>query len=138
MARLSARKEMWAEIPGDTDKAKVKIIHLTPGEIQQISNDTSRWVGKRVDKEMESELEYSPLEQMKKTRIAAVVDWDGFYDAEGNKMKCNRKNVEEYLNYDPELGVDEDGKALPFSEWIDKFRDELAKTVAPKEELEKN
>ena len=138
MARLSARVENWFSIPGDADKAKVKIIHLTPGEIQRISNDTSRWIGKRVDTQLESELEYSPLEQLKKTRIASVVDWDGFFDSEGNKMKCTPRNVEEYLNYDPDLGEDEKGKALPFSAWVDKFREDLEKTVTSKEELEKN
>lgn len=138
MARLSAKKEMWFEIPGDEDKAKVKILHLTPGDIQKISNDTSRWVGKRVNDEFESELEYSPLEQMQKTRIAAVLDWDNFYDADGNKLKCNTKNLELYLNHDPKLGIDEDGNALPFSSWIDKFRKKISEGVSSKEELEKN
>lgn len=135
MARISAKKEMWFDIPGDEDGAKVKILHLTPGDIQKISSETSRWVGKSVNDKMESELEYDPLGQMRKTRIAAVLDWDGFYDADGKKLKCNKRNVEEYLDHDPELGAPE---SKTFSEWIDEFRDQLSKSVSPKEELEKN
>lgn len=138
MARLSAKKEMWYDITGDEDGAKIKILHLTPGDLQKISNETSRWVGKSENDKMVSELEYQPLQQLRLTRIAAVVDWDNFYDENGNKMKCSNKNVERYLNHDPELGKDADGKSKLFSEWLDYFREELAKTVAPKEELEKN
>lgn len=138
MARLSAKKEMWYDIPGDEDGAKIKILHLTPGDLQKISNETSRWIGKSENEKMVSELEYQPLQQLKLTRIAAVIDWDNFYDENGNKMKCSNKNVELYLNFDPELGSDANGKAKLFSDWIDYFREELAKTVAPKEELEKN
>ena len=138
MARISARKENWFSITGDEDKAKLKIIHLTPGDLQKINNDTSRWVGKRENEEFISELEYAPLEQMRRTRIAAVIDWDGFYDENGNTLKCTTSNKERYLNFDPELGIDEDGKPKLFSEWIDLFREEIGKTVESPEALEKN
>lgn len=138
MARISARRENWFSITGDEDKAKLKIIHLTPGDLQKINNDTSRWVGKRENEEFISELEYAPLEQMRRTRIAAVIDWDGFYDENGNTLKCTTANKERYLNFDPELGIDEDGKPKLFSEWIDLFREEIGKTVDSPEALEKN
>lgn len=139
MARLTAKKDQWFSIPGDEDKAKVKIIHLTPGDIQKISNDTSRWVGKRENEDFVSELEYQPLEQIKLTRMAAIVDWENFFDADGNKLKCTPANKGLYLNFDPELGVDkESGKPKLFSEWIDLFREELGKDTPTKEALEKN
>lgn len=138
MARLSAVKEQWFSIPGDEDKATLKIRHLTPGDIQKINNDTSRWLGKHENNEFVSELEYAPMEQLRRMRVAAVIDWTGFFDENGNSLKCSQANKERYLNFDPELGKDEDGKPKAFSEWVDKFREELAEEVAPKEELEKN
>lgn len=139
MARLTAKKEEWFSIPGDEDKAKVKIQHLTPGDLQKISANTSRWVGKQDAKsEFQSELEYQPLEQLKLTRATAIVDWENFFDADGNKLKCTRKNVELYLDHDPELGKGKDGKSKLFSEWIDEFRESIGKEVAPEEVLEKN
>lgn len=137
MARLTAKRELYFPIPGDEDKAQLKIQHLTPGDLQKINSDTSRWLGKRENEEFVSEMEYAPMEQLRRIRLAAVVDWSGFFDENGNALKCTQANKERYLNYDPDLGKDEKGAAKPFSEWIDQFREELAKTVAPKEELEK-
>lgn len=138
MARLSAKKEAWYDIPGDEDGAKIKIKHLSPGDLQKISNETSRWVGKSENDKMVSELEYQPIKQMELTRKAAVVDWDNFYDETGVKLKCSNKNVELYLNHDPEIGADSEGRSKTFSEWIDYFRVELEKTVAPREAVEGN
>ena len=134
MARLSAKKVQWFEIPGDEDGAKLKIQYLTPGELQKISGDTSRWVGKKKEEDFESELEYAPLEQIRKTRLAAIVDWEGFIDEEGNVMKFSEANKARFLDFDPILGTDKKN----FSEWIDEFRKEIDKQVAPEEELEKN
>ena len=140
MARLTAKKMNWFSIPGDTDKAKLKILHLCPGDIEKIEAETSRWVGKRAADEFVSELEYSPQAKLRKLRIAAVVDWDGFYDEDGNKLKCSTKNVELYLDHDPELGVDPDNSDKPraFSEWVDTFRLQLSKEITSEEEVEKN
>lgn len=139
MARLTAKKEQWFVIPGDEDKAKIKIQHLTPGELQRISNKTSRWLGKQDAKQdFQSELEYQPLEQLRQTRVACIIDWENFFDADGNKLKCTQKNKELYLEFDPELGQDEDGKSLLFSEWVDKFREEIGSEVVTEEALEKN
>lgn len=137
MARLSAKKEAWYSITGDEDKAAVKIQHLTPGEVQKINNETSRWLGKRENEEFVSELEYAPMEQMRRLRLASIIDWSGFYDENGNTLKCTTANKERYLSFDPELGSNKDGKPQAFSAWIDQFREEIAETVAPKEELEK-
>ena len=140
MARLTAKKEQWFSIPGDTDKAKLKVLHLCPGDVEKIEAETSRWVGKRAAHEFVSELEYSPQAKLRKLRIASIIDWDGFYDEDGNKLKCSSKNIELYLDHDPELGADPDdgNNPKPFSEWVDTFRLQLSETAASEEEVEKN
>ena len=109
--------------------------------MQRISSNTSRWVGKtsKGDPEkFDSELEYDPLEQIRRERIEAVTGWRNFLDAEGQQMKCNSANKSAWLDFDPELGKDETGKAKRLSEWIDQFRKNLADETPSTEELEKN
>lgn len=130
MARLTSKKIVWFDIPGDEDNARVQIVHLKPGELQDIKAETTRWVGKSQDSEFVTELEMKPEEQLRRVRIAAIVGWENFYDADGKMLSCNKENKELFLYNDPVIGEPQ----KPFSEWIDEFRQELAKEMRPQEE----
>ena len=137
MARLSAKIQDKFPIPGDEDGASLTIYHLKPGEIQKIEAETSKWIGKSVNDQFQSELEYQPTVQLRKLRLAALIGWRGFYDADGVEIECNARNKELFLNEDPVLGEGDDAK--PLSLWIDQFRKELADRMKPQEEeAEKN
>lgn len=137
MARLSAKVQKSFKIPGDPDGASLTIYHLKPGEIQKIESETSKWIGKSVNDQFQSELEYQPTIQLRKLRLAALVGWKGFFDADGIEVDCNPRNKELFLNEDPLLGEGEEEK--PLSLWIDQFRKELADSLKPQEEeSEKN
>lgn len=142
MAKLTAVKKEWFVIPGDEDKAKIQIKHLTPGDARRISGGTSRWVGRPDEintEKFNTEFEYDPLEQIRRERIEAVTDWENFFDEHGQQMKCSEKNKSTWLDADPELGKSgKSGKSKKLSEWIDEFREKLAKDCPPEEELEKN
>lgn len=130
MARLTSKKVVWFPIPGDEDGAKLQILHLKPGDVQAIEAKTSRWLGRSQNKEFVTELELKPTEQLKLTRLAAIVGWEGFYDEAGVELICTDANKEMYLFNDPLLGK----PAKKFSEWIDEFRTTLADEMKPQEE----
>ena len=127
--RLTTKTERWFEIPGDADGAKVKILHLKPGEVQKIEAETSQWNGKFVGDQFSSELQYSPQRQLRQLRMAALVDWKGFYDEHDQTLPCTPKNKNLYFDEDPILGEDE----KRFSELIDEFRIALAESLKPQE-----
>lgn len=137
MARLTAKVERSFKIPGDSDGASIKLLHLKPGDIQRIEAETSRWLGKTVDGQFASELEYHPSTQMRKLRTAALVGWNGFFNADDEPLEYSAKNKELLLDEDMILGDGDDAK--PLSAWIDKFRAELADSMKPQEDAaEKN
>lgn len=137
MARLSAKITKTFKIPNDPDGTALTIYHLKPGEIQKLEAETSKWIGESVNDQFVSKLEYQPTVQLRKLRMAALVGWKGFYDADDIEAECNARNKELFLNEDPILGEGEDEK--PLSLWIDQFRKELADSLRPQEEeAEKN
>jgi hypothetical protein len=137
MPRLSAKTQQWFKIPGDADDAELQINHLKPGEVQKIESGTSRWLGKSVNDQFTSELEFDPTTRMRKLRLASVVGWKGFFGLNGEPLECTQVNKALFLDDDPEMGEGEDAK--PLSAWIDQFRDELSAKVKPQEEeAEKN
>ena len=129
MARLTSKKTVWYPIPGDEDNAEIQILHLKPGDLQDIESETSRWLGKSVDKEFVTELELNPTLQMRRIRQISVVGWKGMFDENGDKMDCTQENVLKYLKADPFLGE----PRKRFSEWIDEFRKSLAAEMEPQE-----
>lgn len=137
MPRLTAITERRFKIPGDPDKAELKIKHLKTGEIQRIESDTTEWLGKNVGEKFSTELKFNPTAQMRALRVAAVTDWKGFFGIDGEALECTTANINKYLDEDPLLGAGDDAK--PFSEWIDQFRKTLADEMTAKEEkVEKN
>lgn len=137
MPRLTAVVDRRFKIPGDADKAELKIKHLKPGEIQRIESDTTEWLGKNVGEKFSTELKFNPTAQMRALRVAAIVDWKGFFGLDGEALECTPSNINKYLDEDPILGGGDDAK--PFSEWVDLFRKTLADEAKVKEEkLEKN
>ena len=123
--RISKSVERWFPVPDDKDKARVKVKHLRPGEIQDI-----------IDEVMVQEIEYQQPEEGKvgksvlrqkndrrkdreKTMLASVIDWEKFYDRDGKILECNPDNV---LRAVREI----DG----FTEFVAKCREQLAEDIS--------
>lgn len=138
MPKLTAKLERNFKIPNDHDNASIKIKHLKPGELQKIEADWTDWTGKQdKDDSFATELKFNPTMQLRAVRIASVVGWSGFKGYDDEVLECNKKNVALYLDEDPVLGDEEEGKT--FSMWIDEFRKVLIDEVASKKEAsEKN
>lgn len=128
MARLTATVVRTFPIPGDSDGAALKIQHLKAGEIQKVEAETSHWETRSINDKFESYIHSQPQILLRKLRTAALVGWKGFFDADGNELLSDSRNIgrnrERLLDDDPVLGEGDDAK--PLTEWIDDFRKELA------------
>ena len=97
--RIEKAVERWFEVPEDKDKARVKIKHLKPGEIQDIIDEVmvQEIVYKRPKdgEEVEGVIRQQNNRKLdrEKTVLAAVVGWEKFFDLEGKKMGCDEANV---------------------------------------------
>ena len=93
--RIRKPTERWFVVPGDEDKAEIKIKALTPKEKFDI-----------YDAAFNQELYYQPGDDKPKikqvtdkkadrllTAKAAVVDWKHVFDRSGKPMECNAENI---------------------------------------------
>jgi hypothetical protein len=131
--RIRKPDERWFQIENDPDNARVKIKHLTPGEIQDIVDDAYQIETVYVKNE---EGKLSPkMRQNHDRRLdrestlkACIVDWENFYDENGNKLECNEDNI---IRAAREIDN--------FTALIDEFRETLSNDISEeKEEQEKN
>lgn len=135
MPKLTSVITRTFPIPGDPDKAELKIKHLKPGEIQKIESEFTDWVGKANGEDsFTTELKFNPTLQQRAVRAASVVGWRGFRGFDDEVIECNRKNINLYLDEDPVLG---DGDKT-FSMWIDTFRKALTDEIVGEDEAAKN
>ena len=116
MPKISREFSDWFEIPNDTYNGRVKIRLPKSGEQEQI-------------KERCRELSLAggvPAVRLIGSRVAlataAIMDWENFFDADDNPLKCTPANVQIMCN--------EDG----FLEFVDEC---MAELESRKEELEK-
>lgn len=96
--RIRRPTERWFPCIGDPDEGSVLIKHLTPGEVQDISNQA-----------MPQKYEYEPDEDgnlipkltvdmntgmsRELTLIACIKDWKNFFDEDGNLLECTPENI---------------------------------------------
>lgn len=133
--RISKITDRWFEVPNDPDGGRIKIHHLTPGELTDIT-----------DKAYKQDVVYKPIKGQKGkvepiikqdmntslnrelTLKAAVVGFENFFDRDDKPMECNPENV---MRCSREI----DG----FDEIVSKAREQLAADIAKeKEDQQKN
>ena len=133
--RISKITDRWFDIPNDPDNGRIKIHHLTPGELTDIS-----------DKAYTQDVVYKPVSGGKGkvepiitqdvnsalnrelTLTTAIVGWENFFDRDDNPMDCTPDNI---MRCSREI----DG----FDDLVKEFRDKLAEDIAAeKEEQRKN
>lgn len=102
-ARMRILKDSarWFDVPNDSDNGRVKIKHLTPGELAEI-NDLSfkktinykSGKGKKTGYEPEVDIKENPEIYRELPIKKAVVDWENFYDKNDKPMECTPANIE--------------------------------------------
>lgn len=130
MLKLTKKRSDWFTFPQDeSGQSKVKIQHLKPGEIADISAACNQLTGKGVDgEEMQTEITFGLRDQTKKLICKAIIDWKGFEGVNGKELPCNDVNKLAVLK-----------EFDWFEKQIDDFRQQLAEVVNSEEEgAEKN
>jgi hypothetical protein len=98
--RIRKPTERWFKVPGDPDKAEIKIKALSPKERFRI-----------YDAAFRQELYYEPGEDKPRIRQTtdkdedrmltaktAIVDWKAVYDIDGKLMDCTPENIASAVN----------------------------------------
>jgi hypothetical protein len=96
--RIKRPEERWFQCVDDPDEGSVLIKHLSPGEIQDITDAT-----------MPQKIEYSPDEkgnmvpefsitpdrkiERESIMTSAIKDWKNFFDENGNPIECTKENI---------------------------------------------
>ena len=130
--RISKINERQFDVEGDPDKARLKIKHLSPGEVQDIFDQVfvQTVEYKKTGKKGKFEPNYSQKTDKKLDRELtlsnAVVGWENVFDRDGKKLECTPENVIIVAR-----GID------GFSELVNEFRAVLAEDIRQEKENQK-
>ena len=126
--RIKRTVERWFECENDPDEARVLIRNLSPGEIQDIYDET-----------MPQEIKYEQDEkgnmvpnfktdmdrkaQREKTMVACIKDWENFYGYEDELLECNDGNI-----------IRASREIEGFNQFVDNCRNIIAKDIEQEKE----
>ena len=129
--RILKDDERWFEVPSDPDNARVKIKHLSPGELAEINDKSFKKEmsykagrgkkdkdGKKFSPDVNIDIKEDPEFFREAPIKKAVVAWENFYDKKDKPMECTPENVEKAIRQI-------DGFVL----FVDNCRDKLSKDI---------
>ena len=132
MPRITKIKERWFEVPNDPDKGRVKVKHLSPGELALINDKSFKKEmsykagkgkkddkGKKISPDVEVDIKENPVAFRELPIIKSVVAWENHFDEDGKDLKCTQENIERFIRNDDS-----------FSPFINDCREILAKDIA--------
>jgi len=131
--RIKRTAERWFECDDDPDEASVLIKNLSPGEVQDIYDET---MPQNIEYEADEEGNMVPnfktkmnrKLQREKTMLACIKDWKNFYGYEDEILECNEENI-----------IRASREIEGFNQFIDKCREILSKNIeSEKRGQEKN
>jgi len=96
--RITRPTERWFPMVGDPDNARVLIKHLTPGDVQDISEES---MPKKYEYDADEDGKLVPrmtvgmntVLQREMTFKACIKGWENFFDEDGNVLECTPENV---------------------------------------------
>ena len=98
--RIKRPTERWFPMVGDPDNGKVLIKHLTPGDVQDISDKSMpKEYVYDVDPEVKGKLipkmtiGMNTNLQREMTFSKCIKGWENFFDEDGNVLECTPENV---------------------------------------------
>lgn len=96
--RITKPIERWFDVPNDSDKARIKVRQLLPGELTDIFDEVFvQNVNYKKNEKGELEPVFSQATDKKKDReltlTKAVIDWENFFDKEDQPLECNEENI---------------------------------------------
>lgn len=129
--RLSQERTKRISIPNDPDNGFVVIRNLDLDTIYRIETDTQDI---SMDGRENQRFSYDPAEREDRLVKACLKSWGQLFDANGNEMKFDAKNLETSRRF-VVIGTDENGKEYRyrFYEWINTEREKFAEEVITEE-----
>lgn len=129
--RLSQERTKRISIPNDPDNGFVVIRNLDLDTIYRIETDTQDI---SMDGRENQRFSYDPAEREDRLVKACLKSWGQLFDANGNEMKFDAKNLEASRRF-VVIGTDENGKEhrYRFYEWINTEREKFAEEVIAEE-----
>lgn len=136
--RLSKKITGVFPIPNDPDKGEVTIVHLMPGEVEDIQEamkafETVMRRGENGNMEPEMRQNTDLGDKRYLFVVKAVSDWKNIKDADGKPMPCTEETKIEVARA-AEIEK-ENGEVVGFGVWINECRAELAKKVRGDKEV---
>lgn len=144
--RLCKRIIETYPIPNDPDDAQIDVLHLLPGEVEDLNEEVGAFktvVRKDEEGKMSPELEQAARlgDRRYLPAVKAVARWRGFKEESGEDMACTKENVIRVAR-EAEISVTRDNgeiEVISFLAFVNECRADLAKRVATrKAEEEKN
>lgn len=126
--RIKRTVERWFECENDPDEGSVLIRHLSPGEVQDIYDET---MPQNIKYEQDEKGNMVPVfntemnrkVQREKTLLACIKDWKNFYGFENELLECNEDNI-----------IRASREIEGFNQFIDKRREILSKDIEQEKE----
>ena len=132
MPKITKLIERWFDVPGDPCKGRVKIKHLSPGELAEINDKSFKKEmsykagrgkkdkdGKKIAPDVNVDVIEDAVYFREEPTKKAVVEWENHLDEDDKQLKCTRGNIERFIRNDESF--------LPF---INDCRVILAKDIA--------
>ena len=130
--RISKITDRWFDVPNDPDKGRIKIHHLSPGELTDITDKVYKQdviykpvVGQKGKVEPIITQDIDTSLNKKLTLTTSVVDWKNFFDREDKPMDCTTENI---MRCSREI----EG----FDELVEECKKQLAEDIAAEKEYQ--
>ena len=96
--RIKRPTERWFPMVGDPDNSKVLIKHLTPGDVQDIADES---MPKKYEYDADADGKLIPkmtvgmntTVQREMTFKACIKGWENFFDEDGGVLECTPGNI---------------------------------------------
>lgn len=122
-------------VPNDPDGAEVTIIHLNPGQVEDIQERMKAYktVMRRHGNTLEPEIEQNSDLGDKRYMfvVESIKDWKNFKDAKGKDLPCDSR-TKIAVSRATEVTVTRDGdrkEVVAFPSWISECRSALAEQL---------
>lgn len=131
MPRITKTEQRWFDFPNDPDKGRVKFKPLTPGELDQITDESFRQdvnykkgKGGKLEPVLKQESDKQAFREL--PIIKSIVEWENFFEDCGViPLECTPENIKRAIR-------EIDG----FKDWAIECRETLKKDLAKEKEVQ--
>lgn len=128
--RIRKPVERWFPVDEDEDQAEILVVHLSPGDVADILDETTshRYEYSQSEGEPKVVTTTDSKRDRELTIVKVIKDWKSFYDLDGQPLVCTDDNKIRAVR-----------EVEGFAEFVNDCRAKLSKDIKKeKEDQEKN